>query len=318
MTFGYRLAALTVAAALALIAQDVTFEGAPAISLGNDRLQLTILQQGSSIASLALAGDTRKFSPLWNPMRMERESGQQVNFTSGTGHFLCLDGFGPVSAEEQTAGLPFHGEAHQAQWETRYSGKQGSTAALTLGATLPIVQEKVQRTFRMVDGEPVVYVETEVESLLGFDRPLIWAEHATVGSPFLEPGVTLIEISATQSRTRSYAGSARGGLPNRFATGKDFPWPWAPGKDGKRVDMRTTPTHPNSGGHTTSLMDRNRKLAFITMFNPKLGMLLGYLFRSEQFPWVQSWRTTRPPENSRADWSFPRNRSTCPAARPFK
>jgi hypothetical protein len=292
MRFGLGLAAL--GAAMLLVAQDVTFEGAPAIALGNDRVQVTILPQGSSIASIVLTNDPRKINPLWNPMRMAREAGEKGTFDAGTGSFLCLDGFGSPSQEERTAGLPTHGEAHYAQWETRYSGKQGSTAALTLAATLPIVQERVERTFRMVDGEPVVYVETQVESLLGFDRPMIWAEHATVGSPFLEPGVTLIEMSATQSRTRSYGASDGGGLPNRFAKGKDFKWPWAPGKDGRRVDMRTTPASPNSGGHTTSLMDRNRKLAFLTMFNPKMGLLLGYLFRSEQFPWVQSWEDYPP------------------------
>ena len=83
---------------------------------------------------------------------------------------------------------------------------------------LPIVQERVERTFRMVDGEPVVYVQTQVESLLGFDRPMVWAEHATVGSPFLEPGVTLIEMSGTQiADAVPMERRMAAGLPDRFA-----------------------------------------------------------------------------------------------------
>ncbi len=294
MRLGLLAGAAACTAVMVMVAQTVTFEGTPAIALGNDRLQLLILPQGSSIASVVLTADGNKVNPLWDPARMAREAGEKRAFDSGTGSFLCLDGFGPASQEERIAGLPMHGEAHYAQWETRYSGKQGSTTVLTLATTLPIVQENVERTFRMVDGEPVVYVETQVESLLGFDRPMIWAEHATVGAPFLEPGVTTIEVSATQSRTRSYGASKGAGLPNRFAPGKDFTWPWAPGADGKRVDMRTTPVKPNSGGHTTSLMDHNRKLAFITALNPKMGLLLGYVFRPEQFPWVQSWEDYPP------------------------
>ena len=291
MTF--RLLALTIVISARLLVAQSTFEGAPAIPFSNDRLQLLVLPQGSSIASIVLKADSQKMNPLWNPMRLERESGQKVEFNPGTGHFLCLDGFGPMSPEERAAGMPFHGEAHEAHWETKYQDKQGSTFALTLAAELPILQERVERTLRLVDGEQVVYVETQVESMLGFDRPMVWAEHATAGSPFLEPGVTLIEISATKSRTRPYVKQA-GELPNRFPSGKDFVWPWAPGADGKKVDMRITPAHPDSGGHTTSIMDRNRKLAFITFFNPRMGLLLGYLFKPEDFPWVQSWEDFPP------------------------
>jgi hypothetical protein len=293
MRFRAALTATAFLAAAALWAQQSTFEGAPAIPFGNDKLQLQILPQGSSIAGIVLSDDPRKISPLWNPARMQRESGEKVTADSGTGHFLCLDGFGPVSPEEQAAGLPFHGEAHLAQWKTLYSEKRGANAVMTLATTLPIVQENVQRTYRMVDGEQVLYVETQVESLLGFDRPLIWAEHATAGSPFLAPGVTLIEMSATKSRTRPYV-KHPGDLPDRFQSNQDFSWPWAPGLDGKRVDMRLTPARPNSGGHTTSLMDRKRKLAFLTFFNPQMGLLLGYLFKPEEFPWVQSWENSPP------------------------
>ena len=42
---------------------------------------------------------------------MAREAGEKNIFGSGAGHFVCVDGFGPVSAEEEAAGLPGHGEA---------------------------------------------------------------------------------------------------------------------------------------------------------------------------------------------------------------
>ena len=276
-----------------MAAEQATFEGAPAIAFGNEKLELLILPQGSSIASIMLRDDPKKTNPMWNPARMSREEGRKSSVGPGTGHFLCLDAFGPTSDEERAAGLQFHGEAHQAQWKTVYQGKRENTNALTLSTTLPLVQEKVERTFRIAGSEQVVYVETSVESLLAFDRPVVWAEHATVGSPFLEPGVTVIEMSATKGQTRPY--TARSGeLPNRFASGKDFTWPWAPGINGKKVDMRITPQPPNSGGHTTQLMDTKRKLAFITMFNPRSGLLLGYLFKPEEFPWVQSWENFPP------------------------
>jgi hypothetical protein len=55
-------------------------------------------------------------------------------------------------------------------------------------ATLPLVQEIFRRTLRMVDGESVIYIDSELESLLAFDRPINWGEHASNGGPFLEQG----------------------------------------------------------------------------------------------------------------------------------
>jgi hypothetical protein len=181
--------------------QNETFEGFPAVVLSTSKLELTVMTKGSTLASLTLNDDSEKLSPLWNPMRMARELGRPVTFDGGAGHFVCVDGFGPASAEERAAGLPFHGEAHTETFAV-YSERHGSSVAVTLTATLPIVHEVFTRTFRVIDGENVVHVESELESLLGFDRPVNWAEHATIGSPFLEAGVTVVDVSGSRSRTR--------------------------------------------------------------------------------------------------------------------
>jgi len=94
------------------VPQGSTFEGQPAFTLSNDRLQMTVMVQGSSIASLVMTDDAQKLNPYWNPTRLAREAGRTVQFTGSLGHFVCVDGFGPASAEERAAGLPMHGEAH--------------------------------------------------------------------------------------------------------------------------------------------------------------------------------------------------------------
>ena len=110
--------------------------------------------------------------------------------------------FGGTSAEERAAGLPGHGEAQMQAFEIRESGKDRSTGAITLHARLPLVQENFTRTFRMVDGENIVYVESALASEVAFDRPISWAEHTTLGSPFLQSGVTLSSISGSRAQNR--------------------------------------------------------------------------------------------------------------------
>ena len=140
----------------------------------------------------------------------------------------------------------------------------------------------------MVDGEHVVYVESELESLLAFDRPINWGEHATIGAPFLELGKTVVEMSATRAMTRSYE-SQSSTPPQRLASATIFTWPTAPGRNGEAIDVRPTPAQTPIGDHTTSLMDPARRLVFVTAFHPDKRLLLGYVFRRDEYPWTQLW-----------------------------
>jgi hypothetical protein len=270
------------------IVHQTSFEGYPAIAVSNSKLGLTIMTKGSTLASVILADDSEKLNPLWNPMRMARELGRPVKFDGGAGHFVCVDGFGPPSKEESTAGLPGHGEAHTQTFAVR-SDRQGASTAVTLTAQLPLVQELFTRTFRLVDGENVVSVESQLESLLAFDRPVNWAEHATIGSPFLEPGVTVVDFSGARSQTRPYESRKNGDVDRRLVPGKDFTWPLAPALDGTTVNLRVTPEHPHFLDHATTLLDPQRELEWVTAINPKKRLIVGYVFRRTDYPWLQYW-----------------------------
>ncbi|MBC8167146.1 MAG: hypothetical protein H7Y20_14910, partial [Bryobacteraceae bacterium] len=213
------------------------WSGRPTAELSNDRLQATVLEDGASIVSILLRNGS-EMNPLWSP---------PIRDTAGFGHFVCIDGFGPMSKEELAAGLPPHGEAIRTKFTVlRHSSPEGATA-LTLTAILPIAQERVIRHYALRPGESVIYVRTRVESLVGFDRPLVWAEHATIGSPFLERAVTAVDISGTRSQTRPW--ETRG--KHRLTSAKDFTWPMAPLAAGGAADLRLAPADSDSGDHTT-------------------------------------------------------------------
>jgi hypothetical protein len=273
--------------AVSLQAQTITrstFEGQPSIVLSNGKLELTIFQKGATLASLTLADDATKLSPLWNPARMAREIARPPAFGASFGHFVCVDGFGPVSAEERAAGLTGHGEAHVQDFSVQEHGSD-----VTLSAKLPIAQEVFTRAFTAIKGENVVYVHSTLENLLGFDRPVNWAEHATIGSPFLESGATVVDISGSRSRTRPYTGTGNPSAQRRLTSGQDFTWPNAPGLDGKPVDLRTTPSKPHYLDHATTLLDPNRSLEWATALHPGAKLIIGWIFRREEYPWLQYW-----------------------------
>lgn len=275
-----------------------TFEGQDATILSNGRLELTVLTQGSAIANIVMTDNSERLSPLWNPLRLARESGRDAQFNGGLGHFVCVDGFGSPSAEERAAGFPSHGEAHL----TRFAvNKDAGGNSVSLSGTLPIVQEVFSRTFHMAPNENVVYVDSQLENLMGFDRPVNWAEHATIGAPFLEPGQTTVFLSGTRSQNRDYLanqqgrGSVAGGRGNapatqrRLASGKDFTWPMSEGLDGTPVDLSATPENPHYLDHAATLLDPTRRLEWVAALNTDKGLIYGYLFRREDYPWLQHW-----------------------------
>ena len=269
--------------------KEAAFEGQPALVLSNQKVEFTVTVLGGSLARAALRDGPAGLNPLWEPVRMARELGKDTKFQGSTGHFVCVDGFGPVSPEERAAGLPGHGEAHRQQYQVVRSGAEGNGVVVSLEALLPIVQEKFTRTLRLVEGESVVYVESRLENLLGFDRPVNWAEHATVGSPFLAPGETVVDVSGTRSMTRPYPAARAGQVERRLQSGAEFSWPLAPGLDGQPVDLRQTPAELRYLDHATTLVDPALKYGWTTALNTARGLIVGWVFRREEFPWVQYW-----------------------------
>jgi hypothetical protein len=74
-----------------------------------------------------------------------------------------------------------------------------------------------------------------------------------------------------------------------FAQGKDFTWPMVPAADGTTMDVRSAPATGTVTGHTTTLMDPSRRLEWVTILNTSRHYLLGYVFRREEYPWVQNY-----------------------------
>lgn len=265
----------------------LTYEGRPAIRLANNRLDLTLLRQGAILNVLTLHDDPARVNPLWEPARLAREAGKPNTFL-GTGHFACVDGFGPGSSEEQAAGYPRHGEAHAQLFEVAAHEKQGPVQRIVLRAQLPLAQQRFTRTVRLVDGENVVYVDSQLESLLPFDRPVLWAEHATIGAPFLAAGDTVVDLSATRCRTRPRP-ATQDPVPHRLASGVDFAWPIAPMRSGETTDLREVPPAADFSDNAGCLMDPSRKLGWVTALNRRTRLMFGYVFRTDEFPWLQHW-----------------------------
>ena len=241
---------------------------APSIILGNDKLELTIVATGGRFSKLVLR-DGEALSPI-----------------ATIGHFLALDGFGAPSEQEQALGMPFHGEANRQTMKIIASHEGGPVHLITLQSVLPLAQETLTRTIEAADGENIIYVTSQLESALTVDRPISWAEHATIGPPFLEKGKVVVDMPATNCRVRPYK---PGAIPGHLVYDKDFKWPSAPTNDGGQADLRVIPTDHNWLDLASCQMDPRRRLEFVTALHLEKHLVYGYVFRREDYPWLMSW-----------------------------
>jgi hypothetical protein len=199
------------------------------------------------------------------------------------GWALCVRGWLRAGIERRGPWIR-HGEPIRCLGDAA-SAKQG-VSSLTQAVQLPRVHEVLTRTIELVDGENVVYVDSSLRNLLAFDRPICWAEHATIGSPFLDRGVTGVDMSKNRAMTRPHEGERP--RSHRLPSGVEFEWPMAPMIAGGKADLRAAPKPSDSLDHTTHLMTE-REHAFVTALHPQKRLLLGYVFKTSESPWLQTW-----------------------------
>lgn len=263
--------------------------------LDNDTIGLTMLKGGGHIASVVL-NEKPDVNPMWTPVWQPLEPWQfkprdkdryGLRLLAGIcGHNLCLGWFGDPSPEEARAGMETHGEAPVARWKaTRKTASQRSLA-LSCACELPVAQMTFERTLKTRKGSNIVSVTEKIRNTSRRDLPFTMCQHVTLGPPFLEKGVTVFDMPATEAHT--FPGPF--GPVQRLRPDTAFTWPVGPGPRGRKVDMRTIGTRDEtSSDFSAQLMDPAREDAWFSALNPRLGVLIAYIWKRADFPWIGNW-----------------------------
>jgi hypothetical protein len=277
-----------------------------AVQIENETLRLTVLVEGGHLAE-AFHKPTR-INPLWTPpwpsiepstydaaKHPEYGRNAESKLLAGLmGHNLCMDIFGGPSEEEAAAGITVHGEASVVPYDIT-----AAKDSLTQRAEFPQAQLRFSRKISL-DKDGVIGFEEEVENLAALDRPIAWTQHVTLGDPFVEPGVTQFRASATKSKVIE---SDFTGGKGYMKIGAEFDWPHVPSLKGGSVDMQVFPGLQVSGAFSTHLMNPKREDAFFMAWSPKSKLLIGYMWKRADFPWLGIWEEnhcrTVPPWNGK-------------------
>ncbi|MBI1786211.1 MAG: hypothetical protein HYR60_01505 [Acidobacteria bacterium] len=309
-----RATGLCLLAALLAFGQfrEEKFHGRDAWVLDNGLLRVSLLRGGGHIAEIRLisSGPLKSVNPMrvphyptidphqYDPAKHDLLYGASPHrwLSSGyMGHLLCFPFYGPPSSEDEVrAGLGNHGEAPIVEWRMSKVDRRPDGVTFWYAASLEKTQYRVERAVTLPRGLRQVRVEEWVENLAPFDRPMMWMQHATFGPPFVEPGRTYLDASAT----RGLVGAGRTGS---LKADSPVNWPEGVSSDGRPADLRVFQSQPNSGTYYALLLDRSRSHQFFTLYHSGYRVLAGYVFPAEGNPWLADWQenksNTTPPWN---------------------
>mmetsp|Transcript_52764 Transcript_52764/g.153446 ORF Transcript_52764/g.153446 Transcript_52764/m.153446 type:complete len:384 (+) Transcript_52764:48-1199(+) len=249
--------------------------------------RLRIDPAGGSFAAFQLVdGSSCSANPLnWD---CAVHDGDNVGATDPRplGHFLCLDRWGPASESEEANGMGYHGEASAVHWQVQ----RRTDRQLGMRAALPIAGLDVAREVKLVpasESGPVAlaFVSECVTNTNKLGRIYNMVQHPSIAPPFLTKD-TVVDCNGRR-------GFAQG--PNRtFSESPEkptFDFPAAISREGQSANARSM-----TGGDDDVLsyeVDPSSEIGWVTATSRRDGLLLGYVWRREDYPWISLWCSSR-------------------------
>lgn len=254
----------------------------PVLELRAETSLLVVDLGGGSIADFQLSSEG--LNPLgWDSWYFSPDPASDPPMEPRSmGHFLCLDRWGSASDAEKANGISNHGEASAVWWEVSQNPlSNGGVIEAVLTARLPLAGMHVERTIRLLDQVAVFSVTESVTNTNPIGRIYNMVQHPTIGGPFLDEQ-TVVDTNATRGFMQE--------TPMPTPEDPEVRWPNALQKNGTRVDLRYLKGDPHPQVVSFVMDD---EYGWITATSPSSGLLIGYLWKVSDYPWVNVWRNAR-------------------------
>lgn len=247
--------------------------------LKNESVKVSVALNGGGITGFRFLD--RTVNPLNWEMGRDSASNDEPYLR---GHFLCLDRWGAPSDAEMQNGMTFHGEAAYAPWRlVSREGFTGSHQEAEIVCELPIAQLTVRRLMRLESNQAVLVVRERITNTGKLGRIYNAVQHPSIAPPFLDPD-TIVDSNAQYGFVQASA------VPESV-TAADR-WPNAT-IQGELVDLRRFQDDGSGAPYSdvsTFIFDEAAEYGWVTASSPNTGLLLGYLWRVEAYPWLAIWR----------------------------
>lgn len=244
------------------------------VTLSNGKCSLTLDRAGGMITSVTLNGSN--INPLSWGLTNEQ---MPVNNRKGApfrGHFICLGRWGDPTPGEIKAGMPNNGDITTRIWDVESFGDK----RIKLNAQSDLDLMTAERIMEIDDDAPLFLINDKVGNSSTVGRLFNIVQHATLGNPFLS-GSTIVDCNASIGFMQD----------NWRPSPKYHSYYWPYGiltENGKRVDLRKS--NGEESYVTTHLISDS--IGWITAFSPESRIVLGYVWKTADYPWVNVWHQT--------------------------
>ena len=248
-----------------------TLAARPQTVLDGEIATLSVDLAGGSIVDFHL--DSRGLNPLsWNfPADKAELTPRKM------GHFICFDRWGQPTKSELENGMPFHGEATAVTWSIlSQPAQERGMMSVAVGCDLPIAGLTLERTISMGTRSAVASITEVITNVNPLGRVYNIIQHSTIAPPFLDE-TTIVDTDV-----------AHGLMQESPYDGPIIYWPKIAYRD-RLVDLSRL-TDDASPGVVSFVFEDDREWGWTTACTPAKGLLIGYLWRVEDYPWMNFWR----------------------------
>ena len=255
-----------------------------ALTLQNKAVRLSIAGKGGAIVEFRFRNSV--INPLnWSSSPQEDPDQKGNGGIVLQGHFLCLDRWGAPSKAEQARGVPFHGEAARIPWSMQLATTKDLGYKVLMQCKMPLARLQVDRDVRMTgpsSAATIVQVTETVTNTAKLGRVYNFVQHPSIAPPFLDNS-TIVDANAELGFLQTDDGK----VPT---TKKAHRWPLIK-IDGKTHNLRHFTGSVKSGHDVSSYrFAKGKKYGWVTAVNPKHRLLIGYVWRTSEYPWLNIWR----------------------------
>lgn len=273
----------------------ITWKGRHGYCIRNSHVKAVMLTGGGAIVDFRLCDSS--INMLWeapwptidphtfDASRDERTFGSRPigpMLAGCTGHVVAAGYFGMPPADRPD--LPLHGEAACSLWTVDSVHANESAAELTMSVAMPVTGLHLERRVRLCKGASSLSIQERLRNTTDKEVAFQWVQHTMFGAPLFTGPHARLSLPAAQCITwpLGYEGHAV------LEDNTEFAWPLAPSINGEQIALSHPFVQPRSG-FVASVLLRSDIEAFAAISNTQLGLLAGYAFNRETYPWVALW-----------------------------
>ncbi len=247
------------------------------VSYENDQIVLGIDLIGGAYRDFHLKD--KPLNPFgWTSLESQMpENNQPYTFD---GHFLCTCRWGAPSQGEIKAGIPHNGEVNTQEWQVTGIEHRDGFQNITMAVKAPVEKLDVERQIIIPETGNYFVVKEKFSNNMPIGRLSNVVQHGTIAAPFLTERM-IINTNATRGfdQRTNY----------QYLEDSCFFWPDGKMADGAEIDLSRVTSE--KGYVTTHIFEDS--IGWITALNPDANILMGYIWKTAEYPWLNVWHMSK-------------------------